>query len=173
MNYSDNTSQIINWLDRAIDRKSDCDERVKFMFALQTLILLAGILRSKFPLFPHEERTHKIYCYTRKIIAKLDPVFATEVAKILARKNSCAGRMNINGADSIEFSKCLAKFTKTKANKIRSAVRNANKQAPSYNSNRCMVKSCCDALGLPIDLILLSDLDLDDLDSYLTANYAI
>jgi hypothetical protein len=36
-----------------------------------------------------------------------------------------------------------------------------------------MVKSWCDALGLPIDLILLSDLDLDDLDSYLTANYAI
>jgi hypothetical protein len=75
MSYTVKANELINWVDRAIDRQKAGSQRSKVILAMQTLILLAGILRSEHPLYPHEEHSYKIYWDARKLLKKRVKIF--------------------------------------------------------------------------------------------------
>jgi hypothetical protein len=169
MSYTVKANELINWVDRAIDRQKAGSQRSKVILAMQTPILLAGILRSEHPSYPHEEHSYKIYWNARKLLKKVDPELDARFHQIISQKSKSKGRFNIYGVEAIYASNVFKKFTTTKSKSLESAVKKANTDKCSYLSNYLMVENWCNVLGLPIDLVRLDDTDLDNLHSYLNA----
>ena len=167
MTYTTKASELINWVDGAIDRQKAGSQRSKVILAMQTLILLSGILRSKHPAYPHEEHTYKIYWYARRLLKQVDPELDERFHQTINRKNQSKERFNIDGVEAIYANNVFKKFTKTKSKSLQSALRKTNKDKCSYLSNYLMVENWCNTLGLSINLIRLDDTDLDNLHIYL------
>lgn len=169
MTYTTKASELINWVDGAIDRQKAGSQRSKVILAMQMLILLSGILRSEHPAYPHEEHSYKIYWSARKLLKQVDPELDDRFHQIISQKNKSKGRFNIYGIEAIYASNLFKKFTRTKSKSLESAVKKANDEKCSYQSNYLLVEKWCNMLGLPVDLVRLDDTDLDDLHSYLNA----
>jgi hypothetical protein len=103
-------------------------------------------------------------------VEKLNRTPVTKAAiSILLQKSKSKGRFNIYGVEAIYASNVFKKFTRTKSKFLESAVKKANTDKCSYQSNYQMVENWCNTLGLSIDLVRLDDTDLDNLHSYLNA----
>ena len=167
MNYTTKSTELINWIDRAIDRRKGGKESSKVIIATQTSVLLSGVLRSDCASRPDEEHSYTIYSYARKLLNKLDPELYKNFHQIISQKDSSGGIYNINGVEAIATNNVFINLTKTKAKALKSTLKKLNRDKPSFSNNYQVVESWCKALGLPIDLIRLDNADLDDLDRYL------
>lgn len=169
MNSLSKSSQLINWVDNAINSTNSSSDRGKFVIAIQTLISFAGVLRAEHHLIPYEEHTYKLYLHAQRILAQLDPNLSTQFHQIIEQKDNHPGRFNLYGVDAIQMNNIFTKFTKTKAKILRSKLKSLNKEKSSYNCNYRVIESWCNTLGFSIELVRLEDTDLNDLHSYLTA----
>lgn len=167
MSYTAKSTELINWIDRAIDRRKDGNDRSKVIIATQMLISLAGALRSPYPSMPIDEYSYKMLWNARSLIKKLDPPLFDRYYQIVEKKDLEKGTFNINGIEAIAVNHIFKALTKTKARSLKSILKKLNKDKPSHLNKYKAIESWCNELGLSIDLVHLDNADFDDLERYL------
>jgi hypothetical protein len=167
MSYTAKSTELINWIDRAIDRRKGGNERSKVIIATQMLISLAGALRSPYPSMPIDEYSYKIVWNARSLIKRIDPPLFDKFYQIVENKDSEKGAFNINGIEAIAVNYIFKAFTKTKARSLKSILKRINKDKPSHLNKYKVIESWCNELGLSVDLVRLDNADFDDLERYL------
>jgi hypothetical protein len=172
MSYSESATQLINWVENAIDRRKGGCERSKINIAIQTLALLAGILRADHPMCPNEIKSYGVYVRAKILLKETDPdLYESFYQLVMGEKARAKHHHGFNRVEAIGFTNAFKGFTKTKQRKLKSIIRKLNQEKVSYSRNNRFVEGWCDTLGLPIDLIRLNDEDLNDLARYLKSMY--
>jgi hypothetical protein len=171
MSYSESAAQLINWVENAIDRRKGGCERSKITVAVQTLVLLAGVLRAEHPMFPRDKHSYGVSLTAKELLKKFDPDLDESLDRSINQKQPRGGAYSICGIDGIAANNIFKGLTKAKARTLRSKLNKSNKEEASTFSKNQVVKSWCETLGLPIELIRLNDEDINDLARYLKSMY--